>query len=235
MTIPDCIPLINPRDRSFTERLWLMWAGLGTPGYVWADSAESAFEHWVEYLDDHAPGCLVSHEEFEAVCDRVAQAHGVASWTSLVGSESISAGRLQCLQEECERDLTPVGHTVLKHGQYIPSWEWGGSEVPADSQEYRNVHARSIRTILAGDLEAIAEELSDDPTPGPVYLAVNREGGWSVHPNARLPRGGWVAEVVVEPVGSEWGLTGPESGTPDWHGYAGFLINAIVGQVEDGK
>lgn len=50
-------PIVNPNDKSWTRHAYLMWAGAyGTKAYIYANSFDDAFEHFVEWLDDNAPG-----------------------------------------------------------------------------------------------------------------------------------------------------------------------------------
>lgn len=136
--------------------LYRMWAGAyGTKLYVWADSFDSAFETFMEWLDAHAPGCLFPHEAFRDAClDAAAELH--LDWDSLVAHQD---PRVETVLEHAESDLTSIGHTTLKHGAYIVSHEWGGGDVAADTQEYKDVLARTLAEVLERDVEAIAAEL----------------------------------------------------------------------------
>jgi len=123
----DGVPVINPLEVNSYDRLFKMWAGPAfgtTHGYVWADGEEAAFEEWVEYLDDHAPGVLVTvgEDELREAADDL----GVSwkpSWPDW-GDPSFAD-----VAEHAEADLTVIGHTTLKHGTHIPSDEWGMDEV----------------------------------------------------------------------------------------------------------
>ena len=137
------IPVVNPLDLPTgsydRKQLFLMWAGAydSTQGYVWADHLEDAFEEWVEYLDDHAPGVLVSHAEFMELLDEAARERGFKSWQEAdKGLNQDSPRRLEIV-EEAEADLTIIGHTTLKNGMYIAGHEWGGDEV--DGPEFDKV------------------------------------------------------------------------------------------------
>lgn len=138
-TRPD-YPIVNAAEHAFADNLFLMWAGAygDTRGYVWADSDEAAFEAWVEYLDDHAPGLLVSHEEFRELLDEAAKEAGFASF----GAVPEGTSEFASIVEDAEGDLTVIGHTSLKRGAHIPSWEWGFDEV-TDASEFDAVQARS--------------------------------------------------------------------------------------------
>jgi hypothetical protein len=77
---------------------------------VSADSDEDAFEVAVEWLDDAAPGHLVTDDEMSEAFKAMKARYPDASDEEL--------------QELCEVDLTIVGHTTLKNGAYLRSWEW---------------------------------------------------------------------------------------------------------------
>lgn len=140
---PVVNPLELPTGNYDRKKLFLMWAGGADPtrGYVWADHLEDAFEEWVEYLDEHAPGVLVSHDEFvEFQLDDAARAHGFDSWADAeskwlakngkhAGWHSDMMNDYSKIVEEAEAGLTIIGHTQLQHGSYISSEEWGGDEI----------------------------------------------------------------------------------------------------------
>jgi len=132
-------PIAN--TQGCNDSLYLMWAGDHHPTYVyvWADSFESAFEEFVEWLDDNAPGLLVSHEDakraFEEYC-----AENDVSEDDLEDDD----GEIYTAMEEAN-EWTSIGHTSLKTGGHIASHEWGGSEV-TDSDE-----------VLMASTEAYAE------------------------------------------------------------------------------
>ncbi len=120
--------------------LYLMWAGqVGSVRvYVWADSFESAFEEFVEYLDDEAPGMLTDVTEDDL--KEAAQDKGIEwqeTWPDWEDSDFV------VVAEAAEVDLTSIGHTTLKHGQYIASWEWGGAEVTSE-EDWDIVAERSV-------------------------------------------------------------------------------------------
>lgn len=145
------IPILNPSDVSMRPRWrpFRMWAGACAPTeiYVWADGVESAFAALVEYLDDNAPGCLVSHEKFRELCDETARERGFEDFDSAIQHfgglpEAWENKAFRALVEHAERDLTTIGHTSLTTGSHIPSHEWGGDEISGD--EYVEVHVRSL-------------------------------------------------------------------------------------------
>lgn len=132
-------PIINAAEHVFGGRLYLMWAGAhgGTRGYVWADSDESAFEVWVEYLDDEKPGLLVSYEEFRELLNAAAQEAGFSDF------DAVPEDKRDAITEAAEVDLAVIGHTSMKHGMHIASYEWGFDEVPEGEAEYDAVKEAS--------------------------------------------------------------------------------------------
>jgi hypothetical protein len=92
---------------------------------VWAgrDCVEEAFEAAVEWLDDNAPGHLVSHEEFAQLCLEAAEELGV----EFDPSEDYETN--EAVFQAAEADLTIIGHTSLKHGSHIASHEWTVDEI----------------------------------------------------------------------------------------------------------
>ncbi len=131
-------PIANNHDcyPGGDNTLFKMWAGSGyepTQVYVWADSFEDAFEVLVEWLDENAPGCLVSHEEARGALAEYVAEHGCDDKDGF-GDD----GEL-CEQVEQANDWTVIGHTTLSTGSHIRSDEWGGDEVEIDSDEYNTV------------------------------------------------------------------------------------------------
>lgn len=91
---------------------------------VWAsaDCFEDAFEAAVEWLDDNAPGHLVSNDEFTELCEEAAEELGF-------DPETEDEEELEEIRTAAEADLTLIGHTTLKHGQHIASYEWTADEI----------------------------------------------------------------------------------------------------------
>lgn len=150
-------PIVNPDEVAWKDTLFKMWAGAygEAVGYVWADHFEDAFEEFVEWLDDNAPGHLVSLDEDdlkEAARDLGLKWRG--EWPDWEDED------FQRVVEHAEVDLTVIGHTTLEHGQYIASWEWGGAEVPENTEEYRIVRERSEEDDADDDDE---DELQANP------------------------------------------------------------------------
>lgn len=135
-------PIANPSQVDFFEDnrfvregpLWQLSFGAygSTHVYVWADGAESAFEEAVEWLDDNAPGMLVmvGEEDYQ----RAAEELGKVWDPSDPDSEVI---------ETAEADMTMIGHTTLKHGNAVASWEWQMREIERGSDEWNTVVERS--------------------------------------------------------------------------------------------
>jgi hypothetical protein len=89
---------------------------------VWAESGcfDNAFETAVEWLDDNAPGHLVDLTQ-----DDYTQAAGELGLDPTSEDEDIQNE----IRETAEADLTHIGHTTLKHGQFLNSWEWTVNEL----------------------------------------------------------------------------------------------------------
>ncbi len=125
-----------------------MWAGsatnsglLGRTVYVWADHFDQAFEYLVEWLDDNAPGCLVSH----------ARARQAAVEYAMESDRDVSSFEAEDYEQvEAANEWTVIGHTSLKTGGHIASHEWGGDDVENGSDEYETV-------LLAGTGVEVSE------------------------------------------------------------------------------
>jgi hypothetical protein len=209
-----------------------MWAGAygDTTGYVWAASEDDAFEVWVEWLDEHAPGLLVS--EFSDLLDEQARALGYASWPQLRDSDSRMRDHAI---EAAECDLTPIGHCTMKSGHYICSWEWGLDEVDPDSDEYRTAYANSLHEVLMADVDTIAEYIRDYGC-GFTWLGVNQDGSWDVAGTMTdAARRRWCAYLEVEAPEQGYDACGPEPVTQDWTTLAQELVDLVCNQVEQGK
>lgn len=118
------------------ESLFLMWAGCGSKTlhvYVWADSFESAFEALVEWLDDNAPGCLVSYDDARSALHQYMLENNINEIDERDGYAAL------CEAVEQDNDWTVIGHTTLKHGGHIRSYEWGGDEIDRGCMEWERV------------------------------------------------------------------------------------------------
>lgn len=169
------ITIINPAERPYCARLWRMWAGAygSARAYVWARSEDSAFETFAEWLDDHAPGMLVSHAEFgellaSAIAEHAPEFVRESSDATIAAfrAEHAICGAIDSRLAErvldlAERDLTAIGHTTLAHGAHIVSHEWGLDDVAPDSAEYHAVLADSLAIILEESIDDIGAALGD--------------------------------------------------------------------------
>lgn len=135
-------PIANPSQVDFFEDnrfvregpLWQLSFGAygSTHVYVWADGAESAFEEAVEWLDDNAPGMLVmvGEEDYQRAADELGKV-----WDPSEPDYEVI--------ETAEADMTMIGHTTLKHGNAVASWEWQMREIERGSDEWNDVVERS--------------------------------------------------------------------------------------------
>jgi hypothetical protein len=130
-------PIANPDEVDFFEDegpLWQFQFGAygSTNLYVWADGMDSGFEIAVEWLDDHAPGLLtmVSEEDYQQAAEELGKV-----WDPSEPDDEII--------EAAETDMTMIGHTTLKHGNAVASWEWHAHEVERGSPEWNEVVERS--------------------------------------------------------------------------------------------
>jgi hypothetical protein len=120
------IPIVNPGDAEWKDTLFELQFGAygSTRLYVWADHLEDAFEEAVEWLDENAPGHLINLTT--ADLKEAAKDEGI-TWQS--HWPDWGDPDFEKVIERAEADLTLIGHTTLKHGQYVASWEWTGHEV----------------------------------------------------------------------------------------------------------
>jgi hypothetical protein len=130
----------EPRESDIGTDLYLMWAGAHAPHYVWvwAGSFDDAFEELVEHLDDEAPGLLTTLDEGDL--KRAAEDEDIEwkeEWPDWEDPE------FERVVQAAEVDYTTIGHTTLKHGTHIASWEWGGDEV-TDDMVWLTVAERSV-------------------------------------------------------------------------------------------
>jgi hypothetical protein len=98
---------------------------------VFADTDEAAFEIAVEWLDECAPGHLVTigDAELREAADELGLAMPVVHDCAGGWDDAWSDSRWAKIIEHAERDLTIIGHTTLKHGAYLRSWEWTLTEL----------------------------------------------------------------------------------------------------------
>lgn len=166
------INIANPGDiyAHLTMGLFRFWFGtVGTTFvYVWTRSSdfESAFEVAVEWLDEQGAAghfTTVTENDLKAA----AEEEGIEwqeSWPDWEDPE------FQRLVDAAEADLTVIGHTTLKHGTHLVSYEWGADEI-TDPEEWKRVALASYeedKSIL--DFEREAFHPDED----------NAEGGFRV-------------------------------------------------------
>jgi hypothetical protein len=141
-------PIANASDHIWTKSLFLMWAGdfSTTKVYVWADSFDVAFEVLTEWLDDNAPGRLVSYAEETATLDEYRREHGISDekWLDMQQAGDPAYEVYQAIEEE--NGWTLIGHTTLDRGGHIPSYEWGGDDV--SGEEFERVKLASMKEGL---------------------------------------------------------------------------------------
>ena len=157
--IPRKLPIANPNDHDWCHSL--MAVSFGAYGdrtiLVWTkrDDWETAWEHAVEWLDDHRLGGYFTTIDPADLAD-AARDLGVA-WPS---DDSAIAARVW---ERAETDLTPIGHTTLRNcgpgPHYVPSWEWGITELGCVDPTYTEAWERS-RTILDCEDDYLASVLA---------------------------------------------------------------------------
>lgn len=124
----DETPVPNANEPSEGERLYRFWFGAygETALDVFADSPDDGFEVAVEWLDDNAPGHLIALDA-EAYAEA---ARELTEETKVIHDpESEDEDVQHAIRERAEADLTPIGHTTLKHGQFVASWEWTFQEL----------------------------------------------------------------------------------------------------------
>lgn len=157
--------IANPEENPGIEEgkpLFLMFAGAygDTHAWVWADHLEDAFEVFVEWLDDNAPGLLTELDESDL--KNAAKDEGIAwqpHWPDWDDRQ------FQKVVEAAEADLTVIGHTTLKHGTHIASYEWGGDEIDPGGKDYKTVLGRSMADdgdVIKDAVEALLNTLAND-------------------------------------------------------------------------
>jgi hypothetical protein len=149
-------PILNPSDLPEGRRyrygrgkeLYRMWSNVGDHGYVWSDSAEDAFEEWVEYLDEESPGVFetVDVDDLKAAAEDL-DIEWQDSWPDLDDED------FQKVAEEAEADLDTIGHTTLKSGSHISKDAWGFDEVSEGSDEYSKVWCACAKAYFADNGE----------------------------------------------------------------------------------
>jgi len=137
----DDLPIANPCDAPgllYGDRQGLFYWSLGAYGnthvYTWADSYESAEEEMLEWVDDNAPGLLhwIGQKELEEAAEDLGLDWKQAEADMRDGVSDRDASKII---EHAEADMIIVGHTTLKHGNAIPSWEVHVDEVHGKKRE----------------------------------------------------------------------------------------------------
>lgn len=135
------IPIANDGEFRCDREINLYRMRLGSAEvYVWAGSFDKAFEELVEWADEHAPGFLVSLDEDDLKQAATELGLPMPSMDAFVGCIEDTAMRIL---EHAEADLTDIGHTSLKNGQYVRSDDWGGDEIDNGTEEWKQVALRS--------------------------------------------------------------------------------------------
>jgi len=91
---------------------------------------EDGLEASLEWLDDNAPGLL--HTITDADYAAAAKELGI-DWNKVDATDDNDLWSR--IAQHAETDLTMVGHTTLKNGNCIPSWEWSVRDLGADELE----------------------------------------------------------------------------------------------------
>lgn len=117
-------PIANPNDCNMDYLLFeLQFGAYGTTYlYVWADHLEAALEIAFEWLDENAPGHLVSHEHMRELYKEAAEELGFDPDTENEDERSDICTLAQA-------DLTICGHTTLANGAALNSSEWYVNEI----------------------------------------------------------------------------------------------------------
>lgn len=173
MTPEKEIPIANPDDAPeerdgalgphYSTSLFRFSFGAygSTQLYVWArrDCLDSAFEIAVEWLDDHAPGILmtIGPEDYREAATSMGLDYDHALGYANDGYDDTELARIT---EHAEADMTMIGHTTLKNGNAIPSWEWTCIEVCSGTPE----HSKAVHRCQAWPtVDEILEVLSEIP------------------------------------------------------------------------
>jgi len=89
---------------------------------VWAKAGDydSALEIASEWLDDHAPGHLIrlTKKDWKEAAEELG-----------LDADTEDENEQEEIRTLAEADLIVIGHTTLKHGQYIAAWECQVEEI----------------------------------------------------------------------------------------------------------
>lgn len=159
------ITIANPSERIF-DNLYQFQFGVYkyTKVYVWSNSFESAFEEAIEWVDDNEPEHLynVNEESLKEAAEELGFIYRKHN-DKLFNDEEFEK-----IREQAEVDLTIIGHTTLKHGQYIANYEWNGHDV-TDTDERAMVREQGNKEIatawMLDQVKYHLEEYQDDLGP----------------------------------------------------------------------
>lgn len=181
---------------------------------VFARSLDDALEEAFEWLDDNEPGQLLwSHENAEECAAEL----GIP-WP--LPEDFDHSGDKGCeLYEACTVDMTVCGHTTLKNGDCMPSWEWTARDATEDEVAELN-----------GRFCAHCENaLGSDPVAWPLCETCRCDMAHDVAGALKVERAGLDAEIPETDVRLqcsdgrfEWSLhTGDSSFDQDHRGHWG--------------
>lgn len=139
-------PIANQSDYDLFDNAFLFSFGayLDTHVWVFANTFDEAFEEAIEWVDNNCPAALTSFtmddyketaKELELTWQEYWPDFDDENWCKVV--------------EETEVDHTIIGHTTLKNGTHIASWEWNGSD--AGEEEYKELLERAEKEEIEGD------------------------------------------------------------------------------------
>lgn len=204
----DDIPIANPDDAPeerdgalgphYSTSLFRFSFGAygSTQLYVWArrECLDDALEIAVEWLDDHAPWILttVGPKDYREAAEELGLDYDSAFADA---QDGVSEEAFNRIVERAETDMTMIGHTTLKNGNAIPSWEWTCIEVCSGTPEHSRAARRcqawptvdeilEVLSEIPGDIdpEAEAGEEEDEPAYRDVRLQVypGPHGAWYI-------------------------------------------------------
>jgi hypothetical protein len=203
--IAETAPILNDGEFDWKgeEGLLRIWMGQHAPTflYYFGSSVEDAFEEAVEWADDHAPGLLfmLGLEEYKGA----AEDEGIEwndAWPDFEDPD------FQRVVDAAEADMTIIGHTTLKNGNAVPSWEWGVDEIHGEEREI--VTARAAPYTYRMTYEIVTPESAEDGDAA--------ERGWEVEE----PAGPFSLEDLVREVNDhtwvEWSNSNPTGQRGEW-------------------
>lgn len=122
-------PIANPSEAHWIDSVFQFYFGAygETSVYVIAKSWNSAFEAATEWLDDNAPGHLTSFsiDDYKESAEEL----------GLPWLEHYPNGHDETflkIVENAEVDHMVIGHTTLKNGTHVCSWECTGNQLSGE-------------------------------------------------------------------------------------------------------